>query len=279
MSTAIYVLSSPEKSKKDEYKFGIHTGSEKKLRSRYRTYFMNVKIYYFNYVSNAKVCEDILKKRIEKYRLFNDSDKLSEWTKIDIDKLLRIIKEIVSITKIINDNKIKMIDNKIINKKNEVKELIDFGKEDISKFTEKELKLMLYADNNSISMEKYILFVHYNKKYPEYHNCYYPNNKKECVYIIENGAWTESGIFTIYEKLKKKSDDFYKKMMEDNKKFKKYDEHIKKYERCYEGYDKIAQLNYLKNILYDNRNRIKNTYQMTKHYTPKHDYLDGSEEE
>lgn len=99
---AIYIISSKENAKKNIYKPGIHSGTENKLISRYSTYLINPKIYYFKYVKNAGHIENILKSKLKMNRLTNNKGNRTEWVsmnlKILITKIEKIIELVNSIT-------------------------------------------------------------------------------------------------------------------------------------------------------------------------------------
>ena len=146
-------------------------------------------------------------------------------------------------------------------------------------FSYNELKRMLNADGDLI--EKLILFVHYNKKYQENHNCYYPDLNNGFAYIIENCGWKSIVLEKLCTDIIDKSINIYNNILEKNdtiitKKEKKIN---KKELKGIKNMSLSKKKSLIKTILHGNHKRIKNTYQITKHYIPKYDYLDGSEEE
>lgn len=85
MNTHVYIVSSPRHMEQSEYKIGKFFGTEKKLRTRYNTYFINTEVIrFFKCEDYDKMEKDILS-AVKEYRI----DK-TEWVKMDINKLLDI---------------------------------------------------------------------------------------------------------------------------------------------------------------------------------------------
>lgn len=111
MEEAIYVISTLEHSKKNEYKLGYHTGVKKKLISRYTTSLINPIIHYFRYSKYAKEIEAKLKQHFEKERIINNNGNKTEWINIQLDILIIEIDKIFSKYEKNNYNKYKQINN------------------------------------------------------------------------------------------------------------------------------------------------------------------------
>jgi len=76
-SKAIYILTFP--SRVGRYKVGKHTGTQKKLHNRYKTYDPQVKILYFQPHPDPQLIENAIR---EKYKAFcekHQNGKYSEW--------------------------------------------------------------------------------------------------------------------------------------------------------------------------------------------------------
>ncbi len=92
---SIYIMSTRGRARHNKYKFGRHTGTKNKLVSRYITYLTNPTIYYFEQVSNPKKIEAIIKRKLKSYRITNKNGNMSEWVRLDLEKLIRKINEII----------------------------------------------------------------------------------------------------------------------------------------------------------------------------------------
>jgi hypothetical protein len=109
---SLYLVSTLEKSKKDEYKFGRYGNTEKKLLSRYRTYLINPICYYFKFVNNYIVLENKILSLLDDYRLPDENGKKTEWVKLELSKIIPVI-----------DKSIKLYDDKIYNNKSKNKSI------------------------------------------------------------------------------------------------------------------------------------------------------------
>lgn len=83
----LYILSDPN-SKTECYKVGSHTGSLKKLISRYQTSIPKVKINYFVETNKAADIENKFKQLHIDSRIHNRSGSLSEWFEMPLDKII-----------------------------------------------------------------------------------------------------------------------------------------------------------------------------------------------
>ncbi|AGC01551.1 helicase [Acanthamoeba polyphaga moumouvirus] len=84
---AFYIISTKNKSKKNIFKIGIHTGTVYSLLSRYVTYIMNPIVHYFQYINEAASIEKNLKNELYDYRQENGFGNKSEWVKMPYELL------------------------------------------------------------------------------------------------------------------------------------------------------------------------------------------------
>jgi hypothetical protein len=93
---AMYIISTIEQAEQDKYKLGNHTGTDKKLKSRYVTPLINPIIYYFRYVKNAKKIESIMKTKYDNNRIINQNGRKTEWFNIKLDDLISGVEQTIS---------------------------------------------------------------------------------------------------------------------------------------------------------------------------------------
>jgi hypothetical protein len=168
-----------------------------------------------NHTCKVKKNED--KKKDEIYERLLDLEKKSE--KIDIlekenKKLKRKVislekKSNQSISNIINNttnNDTKNINNGIVAHIN----LIGYGKEDISKIDTKEILRAMQAGYDSTI--KLTETLHFNPKYPEYHNIYITNVKDKYAMMFDGNDWN----LTMKDELIDKIYDDKKNYIEEN---------------------------------------------------------------
>jgi hypothetical protein len=67
----IYIISTRERAKKNLYKPGKHTGTLRKLESRYTTPLINPIIHFFHPTPEASLIENELKKILHEHRVIN----------------------------------------------------------------------------------------------------------------------------------------------------------------------------------------------------------------
>jgi len=105
---AIYVISTLEKAKLNEYKIGRHKGSPKKLLSRYSTPLINPIIYFFIPIIDSKNIESKIKKNLDEHRIVNDNNNKTEWVNLELFNIINHINTIISqyhlITTVNNNN-------------------------------------------------------------------------------------------------------------------------------------------------------------------------------
>lgn len=113
---SIYVISTEDLSKRNEFKFGKHMGSKRKLLSRYETYHFNPIIYYFRSVDDYTLIENKIKSELEKYRIQKKNGKRTEWVKLDLPEIIS------HIDRIINDYE-ESIKNKLLSVKAKIRNI------------------------------------------------------------------------------------------------------------------------------------------------------------
>ena len=89
---SIYVLSDPNSAKVNEYKVGITTRNKNKLLQDYRRSRPEVVLYLFERSVDNRKLENIVLDHFEKCRIKHESNRLSEWLKVEIDQLLNFIR-------------------------------------------------------------------------------------------------------------------------------------------------------------------------------------------
>ena len=94
---SIYIISTIQKADNDKYKFGRHKGPKKKLKSRYRTYLIEPIIYFFKPVNNYILVENIVKDILNDFRIINNNGKKTEWVKLNLLKIIKIIETVIEI--------------------------------------------------------------------------------------------------------------------------------------------------------------------------------------
>ena len=100
-SKNVYVISTLEDTKENIYKIGVHTGSQKLLLSRYRTYLINPEIYYYRLTTNSEKIDSKIKKELKEYRLKDEDGRYTEWFQLQLNKIRKCIDGIIEE----NDNK------------------------------------------------------------------------------------------------------------------------------------------------------------------------------
>ena len=88
-SKSFYILSFPERQKKNMYKIGYHRGSEKDLITRYITPLLDPQIHFFITVNNAKEIESCVKRELDTYRMVNCRGNKSEWIQLDLTLIIK----------------------------------------------------------------------------------------------------------------------------------------------------------------------------------------------
>ena len=109
-----------------------------------------------------------------------------------------------------DNNKVVNINRGIVNNLNQNIILVGYGKEDISKIDQNEILRVL--NNGYNSAIKLTETVHFNPKYPEYHNIYISNIKDKYAMMFNGNSWT----LTMKEELIDKIYDDKKNYIEEN---------------------------------------------------------------
>lgn len=151
----LYLLTSATHEKSNQYKVGIHTGSLNKLKSRYKTYLIDVNVLRFVKCDNFRDHERNVHTSLSKFRLNN-----TEWFEIPKDQILNVFDNYTNLnitqieryhpkfdlstkeTDVLNKltNMVKMIDSKeysITNLDAEAGHLIDLIEEMSKKYPDK----------------------------------------------------------------------------------------------------------------------------------------------
>jgi hypothetical protein len=145
-------------------------------------------------------------KKLEEHnkRLASTARKLETTTK----KLKNEIKDIKHARNVVNNvnNSVNNINNGIVANIT----LVGYGKEDISKMDKKDmLKVLQTGYNSAIRLTETL---HFNPKYPEYHNIYITNMKDKYAMMFDGQNWT----LTMKEELINKIYDDKKNFIEEN---------------------------------------------------------------
>ena len=163
---SVYIVSTLENAKDDEYRLGVHGGTSEKLLDRYTAPLIDPIIYFFIPINNSRKIETLALKKFNKYCIINDSGKKTKWIKLNLNVL------IMGLTKIISENNGdgENSDDDIIEDEENIN-VSFFGTEiDINKFSIEEIMDAL-NDHKGICIGLIRLF-HFNDKVKEYHNVY-----------------------------------------------------------------------------------------------------------
>ena len=88
---AIYVISTLPDSKINKFKLVKHTGAQKKLLSKYSTYYMDPIIFYYKSVDNSQKIENIIKRQLKNYGLKHKDGTYTEWVSLDLETIIDTI--------------------------------------------------------------------------------------------------------------------------------------------------------------------------------------------
>lgn len=195
MVNNIYILSSPDKIIKNEYKVGYWNNTKKKLISRYKTYLVLPKILYFKKVSNHKFIENKILSKFDSKRLLFENGKKSEWIKINYEKLKDYAKKIINECGIFENDEVF---EKKTTKKDKYDKIIDIysGNKHIKKFK----KCMSKKKFDSITDKKLKNYVSNETKI---NSCI-----KSILLYYENGFLSEkilTNFFKTFDFIKKKN--------------------------------------------------------------------------
>ena len=92
---SLYVISTLEKAKINEYKLGKHTGPIHQLESRYVASLVNPIVYFFYPYDGAGNIKNLLLKKLREYRILNLGGSITAWVKLDLKKIISEILDIV----------------------------------------------------------------------------------------------------------------------------------------------------------------------------------------
>jgi hypothetical protein len=93
---SIYIITDPIKEKENMYKIGLTNKSQKYILNTYTRYLGNPKIKFFKEIPFKYYYENIQKsilKRVQKYRIHNNNNNMSEWVKLPLPEILQIVNE------------------------------------------------------------------------------------------------------------------------------------------------------------------------------------------
>lgn len=155
---------------------------------------------------NAKkdeILERLIQMEQEFKKLKEENSEQVEKLKTDIKQLTNENKKLRTVSKVINsnnttnNNNVQNINTGTVNNIT----LVGYGKEDISKLDRNEiLKILRDGYNSTVTLTE---AVHFNPKYPEYHNVYIGNMKDQYAMMYDGNKWTlttkEKLIDTIYD--------------------------------------------------------------------------------
>ena len=109
--SSIYLISTHQKAKINEFKVGKFSGSIKKLISRYTTSLVSPIVFYYRKVNNYTLIEKQILSDLDKFRIINVNGNKSEWIVLDKNKIINIINK--NIRKFDQEHDIEIFDNKI----------------------------------------------------------------------------------------------------------------------------------------------------------------------
>jgi hypothetical protein len=89
--SGIYIITNLEKMDGNIYKVGKHTGSQRKLLSRYRTYLIDPIIIFYVPSSETSELEKKLLELLKAHRINDMDDGETEWVKLPLADLLKIV--------------------------------------------------------------------------------------------------------------------------------------------------------------------------------------------
>src|SRR5665648_1153124 len=92
---SLYLVSTLEKSINHVYKFGRHTGVKNKLISRYRTYFIDVCLFYFKSTNHYSFIENAVLKELAPFIVRDLKGKKTEWIRLELCKIVQVIDKLI----------------------------------------------------------------------------------------------------------------------------------------------------------------------------------------
>jgi len=89
--SGLYVVSTVEKMEENIFKVGKHTGTQRKLISRYRTYFIDPVILFYVPSDNINELEKTVLYKLQQFRISDLDGGETEWVKLSFADLINII--------------------------------------------------------------------------------------------------------------------------------------------------------------------------------------------
>ncbi len=116
-----------------------------------------------------------------------------------IEKLINMISNNMNFNNgIINNNTTNIETQNITNNQQNIN-LVAFGEEDLSFISDKVCEWFL--DRGFKSVPHLIEYVHFNKKYPQFHNIYLPNLRQNVIVFFDNDKWKTKNKNEVIEQL------------------------------------------------------------------------------
>ena len=109
--SSIYLISTHQKAKINEFKLGKFSGSVKKLISRYTTSLVSPIVFYYRKVNNYTLIEKQILSDLDKFRIINANGNKSEWIALDKNKIINTINK--NIRNFDQEHDIEIFDNKL----------------------------------------------------------------------------------------------------------------------------------------------------------------------
>lgn len=171
--------------------------------------FSNQSSMYRHMKNNCKVTKLI---KTEKIQIYHDLKKVQEENEIMKKELMQFKKQLQSIQK--KDNSVDNITiNNTYNTINNNIIIFSFGQEDISKIKTSEiLKALKMGFHSTIKLTDTI---HFNPKYPEYHNVYIPSMKEKYAMVYKNDNWELINKHDLVDKIYDNKKEYIEDNMED----------------------------------------------------------------
>lgn len=213
---AVYLISTAEKAKKNEYKFGKHKGTVSDLISRYTTYLIRPIIYFYCVVNNNVFIENLVKKQYKKYRICSEKGTHTEWFKLELTELVN------KITLIINEhNCIDDIGEDDVSKEEKMNtNIIPFGDNLNMDYTYEEI-ISALKENKEYKCFGLIRLLHFDKNKKENHNVYKTSVKGLWTIYTRDGIEKTNDVKKIYDETERFieliSKKYGKKLVEDEK--------------------------------------------------------------
>jgi prophage antirepressor-like protein len=108
-NNSIYLISTKERAKKNEYKVGRYMRTLQQLISRYVTSLVNPILFFYEKVNDYITIENKILIDLDPFRIINKNGNKSEWVKLEKNKILSIIRN--NINKWDSHDNIEIVDN------------------------------------------------------------------------------------------------------------------------------------------------------------------------